>query len=220
MIDLDTFFIEIKECLALDCPPDKDTADLVRIAEAVVNQNISFVSVLPESTEVLWTWLEKTPTKIMSRFYWNQINDVSKLSEQVSHIFKKGASGAQIFVPYKMLSNFVSELEPIRDDLFFNKILSVCLNVDEINALDWEDVFYQVKKIKSDVLFLDFHNDIKSKNDFVGRIYGFLENFDYEFDGDLHLSLGNDYEKIEQIWRLVQKIRPEISPRIKFFLNI
>lgn len=217
MIDTETIFDEVKDILVLECPTTQCGTDLISIAEAVVKQNIPIISVSPESVEMIWTWLEKTPAKIMARF--DKITDISELSKQINYVFKKGASGSQIYVPYSSLSSFISELVPIRDDLFFNKILSIRLDVDEINPLDWEDVFLQIKNIRADVLLLDFHNDIKKSHNFVGRIYGFLESLENKFDGELHFSLGNDYEKIEQVWRLIQKIRPEISNNVKFFVN-
>ena len=122
-------------------------------------------------------------------------------------------------MPYFILSSFVSEIAPIRNDLFFNKTLAVCLNVDEINSLDWTEVFIQMKDINADVLLLDFHDELKKNQDFVGRIYGLLQNLENNFVGQFHFSLGNDWEKIEQVWRLIQKIKPEIANRIRFFVN-
>ncbi|MBN1325108.1 MAG: hypothetical protein JW974_02730 [Alphaproteobacteria bacterium] len=219
MIDKDSIFNELKDMLVLECPSGHDTNELINIADSVVDKNIQFISICPESVEIMWTWLEKTPTKIIARFDLDENTEFYKLSEKIKSVFKKGASGTQIAVPYSLLSSFVSELTPIRDDLFFNKILSIKLDLEEINPLDWSDVFLQIKNINADALVLDFRECIKNKKNFVGRVFGFLENLESEFNSAIHFSLGNDYEKIEQVWRLVQKMRPEISENIKFFIK-
>lgn len=218
-MNTENVFEELKDILVLECKPDRDVSELVRLAEVVVNENIPVISVPQESVQILWPWLEKTLTKIMTRFYLDKNFDISKLSTEINSVFKKGAGGAQIFVPYSLLSSFVSELLTIRDDLFFNKTLSICLDVDEINPLDWVNVFSEIKKIRADVLLLDFHNDLKKNYDFVGRIYGFLDGLDKDLNTELHFSLNNDYEKIEQVWRLIQKMQPEISKKVKFFID-
>lgn len=227
MIDLKNLFEEIKDIMVLTCPDGQDATDLIHIAESVVAQKISIISAAPESVESLWTWLEKKPTKILARFFlensknkkFDLEHEISVLSQSVNAAFKKGAAGAQIFIPYIALDSFIDQLLPVRDGLFFNKDLVPGLDINDIDASNCQELFEKLKMIKADSLLLYLSDTKKGTPDFVGRIYGLLENLDFEFSGELHFMLGNDFEKIEQVWRLVNKMRPEIAPRLKFFMG-
>lgn len=225
MIDMEILFDEIKSNMAFNCPECQDGTDLIHIASGVVSRKIPLISVNPDAVEQLWTWLEGRPTKIIARFAVakskkaTREKDVSNLSQQINHAFKKGAGGAHIYISLGDLDWFVNELRPVRDGLFFNKDLCIALDIAEINATDWTEVFSGLDKIKADTLLLHLPDNKKAAQDFVGRIYGLLENFNPDFTGELHFSLNDDYQKIEQVWRLVEKMRPEISPRLKFFVG-
>ena len=80
MIDTEIIFSEIKDMLVIECQHDQDTTDIASIAEMIIDQKIPAVSVLPESVNVLWTWLEKTPTKIMARFYLNNETKIPEIT--------------------------------------------------------------------------------------------------------------------------------------------
>ncbi|MDR0726831.1 MAG: hypothetical protein LBF37_02085 [Rickettsiales bacterium] len=218
-------FDEIKDVIVFRCPDGQDAADLIHIAEFVVAKRISVISAEPKSVELLWTWLESAPTKILARFFLENhknkkidlAGDISALSGEINHVFKKGAAGAQIFIPVSSLDAFVNELLLVRDGLFFNKDLVLGMDLHEINASDWGSLFKNLNKIRVDALLLYLSNNKKGLVDFVGRIYGLLENLDFEFSGELHFMLGDDFGKMEQVWRLVHKMRPEIAPRLRFF---
>ncbi|MDR0741361.1 MAG: hypothetical protein LBF28_01145 [Rickettsiales bacterium] len=222
MIDLEYLFNE--NIMGLICPDGLDATDLIHIAGNAAAKKISVISAGPESVECLWTWLEKKPARILARFFIEMpkktdfVQEISSLSEQINFVFKKGAAGAQVFVPHAVLESFINELLPVRDGLFFNKDLCVGMDINGINAGDWTDVFANLKKMKADALLLYLSQNRKGNPDFVGRIYGLLENFDFEFNGHLHFMLGNDYARIEQTWRLINKMRHEIAGRIRFFV--
>jgi hypothetical protein len=227
MIDFESLFDEIRNVLALACPDGQDTNALVHIAQSAVVRKASAISVEPESVESLWSWLEKTPTKIIARFFLklpkskksDSVAEISELSQNVSLAFKKGAHGVQVFIPYAQLDSFINEVLPVRDGLFFNKDLHIGLDINDIHTADWPDVFARINKIKADALLLYLSRTKKGAPDFVGRVYGLLENWDNSFDGELHFMLGDNFEKIEQIWRLIQKMRPEIAKKLKFFVS-
>jgi hypothetical protein len=227
MIDFETLLGEIKESVAAICPDGCDVADLVRMAERAVAENIRVISADPKSVESLWTWLEKRPVDILARFFLenqkhkNPDSDqsMSQLSEQINKAFKKGAAGAQVFVPFDRLDSFVNELRPIRDGLFFNKSLSVCLDINAIGSADWMCLFGKLDEVKADALLLYLSETRKKNADFVGRIYAFLENFDPGFNTELHFMLDRDIEKTEQVWRLVNKLRPKVADRLRFFVS-
>jgi hypothetical protein len=227
MIDFETLFGEIKESVAAICPDGCDAADLARMAERAAAQNIRVISADPKSVEALWTWLEKRPVDILARFFPESPKHkkpdsdqcMSQLSEQINKAFKKGAAGAQVFVPFDRLDSFVNELRPIRDGLFFNKSLSVCLDINAVGASDWAGLFDKLGAVKADALLL-YPAETKKKNaDFVGRIYALLENFNPDFDIELHFMLDRDIEKTEQVWRLVNKMQPKIAGTLQFFVS-
>jgi hypothetical protein len=226
MIGYESLYDEIQGAAALRCPDGLDTAALIHVAEAVAAGKIPAVSSGPESVEYLWAWLDKRPVNIYARIEANAKkgrkpdweNEISKLSGQVNAVFKKGAGGAQIFVRYSELESFANELLAIRDGLFFNKDLSLGLDISEIGAADWSGVFAQMNRIRADALLLYLSENKKVAHDFVGRIYGLFENFDPGFGGEMHFMTGNDPARIEQIWRLAMKMRPEIREKIRFFI--
>ena len=55
-------------------------------------------------------------------------------------------------------------------------------------------------------------------DDFVGLVYGFLDNFDDRFKGEIHFSIGNSSIRVEQTWRLIEKMRPDLLDKVKFFI--
>jgi hypothetical protein len=222
-------FDEIKNIAALDCPDGRDSAELIHIAEKAAATGIPLVSAGPESVEALWTWLEKKPAKILARFFlansksksFDLEREISALSRNVNGVLKKGASGAQVFVPPTALDSFVNGLLPVRDGLFFNKDLAICLDMTKIDATDWPALLGKLKKIRADAMGLYLPAGKKGPPDFVGRVYGLLESLDdSEFGGELHFLLGDDFEKIEQVWRLANKMRPDAARTIRFFIGI
>lgn len=228
MIDTHSLFNEIKDTICIRCDDCQDSAELIHVADAVVSRKIPVISVPPEFVEPVWTWLENTPVQIIASFVldvpkkkgFDKSKEMSDLSTQIMTIFKKGATGAEVFLPVTELPFFTEELITVRDDLFFNKSLSIGLDINHISSGDWQNIFIQLTKIRADALTL-YSNGTKKDNDyFVGRIYALMEIMGDNFNGDLHFILGADYQKIEQVWRLVEKMRPDLLNRLKFFLNI
>lgn len=228
MIDTLTLFEEIKDSIGIRCDDCQDSAELIHIADAVVSRHIPVISVPPEFVEPVWTWLENQPVDIIASFVldvprkkgFNKEQAMSDLSTQITSIFKKGATGAEVFLPLGELGFFADELISVRDDLFFNKTLSVGLDINHISSDDWVQVFADLNRMRVDALTLYFQGGKKDNDYFVGRIYALLELIADRYTGQLHFILGPDYEKIEQVWRLVAKMRPDLTSKVKFFLNI
>lgn len=201
-----------------------DDMDLARIADLALQNKVDSLSVLPEYVAKLWAWLEKKKVQIVARFYSENMKkniekNISLLTENINFYFKQGAGGAQVFIKKSDIGVFVNELRLIRDDLFFNKTLSIGLNISDILPLDTENIFFNLKKIKADSLLLVLPKDDGEKSDFVGKVYGILNGWDEGFYGGLHFVIGNSSLRIEQVIRLVQKIRPELLSKIRFFIT-
>lgn len=220
MIDRDFFFDDISENLALWCAADGADETLARAAETVVVRHMPLVSVAPDSVGRVWTWLEKMPVKIVARFYLNDKpgdNDFSDLAVRINTAFRHGAHGAQIFVQAKNLARFVDAISLVRDDLFFNKDLSVGLDINEIGAADWDGVFGALGKIRASAIILVMTRDAGDKSDFVGRVHAML-NVWGTFGGDVHFALGGAMVRMEQAWRLIGAMRPALAARARFFV--
>ena len=222
-MDLDKFFMDLDGNIGLWCGGDTQGADLARMVEFISERNIQLLSVRPDVINVVWPWLEKSHVKIMGRFYLPDekvsTDIMSDLTVRINSSFKCGANGALVFVPYKRLADMVNMVSVIRDDLFFNRDLIIGLDIGEIGSSELGDMFECLKKINaSSVCFALTHDDGK-KSDFVGRVYGLLNAWDSDFHGALHFALENRPERIEQAYRLVKSIRPELIPDLRVWIN-
>ncbi len=220
MIDTDALLSEIKT--GAWCAGGGDAGDLARAASRIADANVPMISVAPASIAVMWPWLEKMPVKMLGRFYLETGTDdggISDLTRRRNAAFKQGAAGAQVFLRRADLAGFVDNLHLIRDDLFFNKYLAVGMDIGEIDMDQWATVFELMDKIRADALTLIMPDDAGDASDFVGRIYGLMTVMPADVRWQLHFALGNNFLRIEQVWRLIQKMRPRISDGVRFFVN-
>ena len=222
MIEANEIFSDFDSRLALWCPDLSDTNDMAALANYVVENQIPLISLSSSILSYMWTCLEKTKVKIFTRYVFSPLNknidnDVSKLSEQIIADYKKGTDGVQIFVKMRDFEHFVDLVSVIRDDLFFEHDLCLVMDIEGINIDDWETVFQKLHDIKANAFGISFDEDMGNRSDFIGRIYSMLQN--WNFEGDLHFMLKNNYERIDQAMRLVESLRPELSDRLHFFVE-
>ena len=143
---------------------------------------------------------------------------VSDFSQNVSTMFRHGANGVQVFIPIRLLQNFVAGLMPVRDNLFFARFLSVALDISQIKVDMWDDVFSAVRTLRPNALLItSTGDDFDRSSDFVGRIFTMLEKWDT--DADLHLMFEKNTMKMIQTIRLVQKIRPDLMKKLTVFVR-
>lgn len=224
MISADYIFNEIGGAGALWCGAHSENADLARRAEEVVRRGAACVSASPDDVGTLWIWLEKNPVKIYGRFYLPDgmgadIDTLSDLTARINACFKRGASGAQVFVTRRDLAAFADQMHTIRDDLFFNKDLSIGLDLSEIDVSDWGDVFAALIKMRASSVVFVLSKDMGKKSDFVGRVFGALNAWNPAFRGDLHFAAGANLLRAEQVWRLVASVRPEMQKGARIFIS-
>lgn len=200
-----------------------DCGELARVAEFVIKKSIPIISVVPESIGVIWPWLENANVDILARFYLadKKISEqqISDLTVKINNAFKIGARGAQVFLPYVALNSLVEQTHVVRDDLFFNKQLSIGLDINEIDSSDWEKLFLNLQKINATTLTLVLTKDMGDKSDFVGRIYGMLDSWHDDNRFGLHFVFGQNYLRMEQAFRLIKSVKPELIKDTKFFVN-
>ncbi len=222
MIDIHQVFENenVAKSVSLWLDADGDASDLAGAAEYAVNAHIGMLSVAPQNVPVVWPWVEKFNVKIIPRFFVENvlIDTMSGLGMSINSAFKQGADGAQVIVKLNDLEKFTDSLATVRDDLFFKKQLSVGFDVFEIWPLDWENVFAALNKLRATSLLLVLTTDAGDKSDFMGRIYGALENWDAP-DAELHIMLGNSFYRAEQVYRLVAKMKPELLDKLRFLVN-
>jgi hypothetical protein len=223
MMDKKIIFDDFSNNLALWCGTGLDASELARVADVVMKRKLSVISVQPDSIKTIWPWIENVKTTMLARFYMSgkKITEqqVSDVTEMINVALKNGADGAQIFLPYLALNSLVEQTHIVRDDMFFNKHLSIGLDINEIDTCDWKNLFESLQKINASSLVLILGKDIGDKSDFVGRIYGMLYAWDTENNFDLHFVLGHDFCRIEQVLRLIKSERPQLLNSARFFVS-
>lgn len=222
MIEQSEIFDEVKDNLGLWCGTDCAGADLAAVAGVAITNKLKSVCVAPASIGPLWTWLENARVKIIGRFYVDKkIDDefMSGFSSDISSAFRMGADGAIVFLQMRDMEKFVNELVFVRDDLFFNKTLSVGLDICEIETNDWDKVFKLLHTVRADSLTLYMSHDDGDKSDFVGRIYAMLNTNMGDWHGALHFVFGKNIIRIDQVYRLTQQIQFNLSQTMLFWVD-
>lgn len=223
MIDKEYVFGEFGTGTCMWCGSETQGADLAQMCQVAIDNKVSLMSVVPDAVPVVWPWLEHSKITINARFYLeNKKFDemaASDLAKRVIAVFKNGADGATVFIRNKDLADFVSAMNVVRDDLFFNKDLTVGLDIMEFGAYDWANVFELLKKINVNSVAFFMGTDTGKKSDFVGRVYGMLDAWPRDFNAGLCWAFGNNVPRFDQAKRLVDSLRSDLADVQKFFVN-
>ncbi len=222
MIEINEIFSDSDKRLALWCESIADTNDLAAVAENVIQEKINLVSIPVETVPFMWTYLEKSKVKILTRFNFNPLpkdNDaeIYDLAAKITSVLKKGANGVQIFIKMRDFEFFSEKIRAVRDDLFFEHDLCVAMDISDLDVNNWDFIFQKLRDIRVNALVLILREDMGNRSDFVGRIYGLLQN--WNMDGELHFISNNNFDRIDQVIRLVEIIKPELSDKLHFFLD-
>ena len=205
MIDINEIFSDSDKRIAIWCEGANDTNDLAIMCENIINNDVHLISVPPTVVENAWTYLEKTGVKILTRYKFSPLQknfekDMYELAENITSVCKSGANGVQIFLS---VHNFED--------------LDIVFDIQDLDNGNLKNVFQKLRDIRANILTLTLNEDMGNRSDFVGRMYGFLQNWD--FDGDLHFILGNNFDRIDQVVRLIEILQPEMSEKVRFFLD-
>ena len=202
-----------------------DASDLAAVTDAVLETNVSLISMPCAATSEIWPWVEKNNIKILNRFDFtldkgvDAFDAVSNLSKSVNAAFKSGAVGAQVFVRVSDMRAFCDAMKLVRQDLFFDRIFSVAVNVDEMRNKDWNTVFDALREIRPDAVLITAKGDSFDPNsDFVGLVFDMLNN--WNLDSDLHVWFGKNMLRVAQVLRLCQKIKPDLVQNMRVFTNV
>ena len=222
MIDDKTIFNEVRDNVSMMCRDDCVGADLAAAMGIAISNKMKSVCVEPNRVADVWPWLEKTKIKIISRFFIDgAINDVfiSDLSGKISACFRDGADGAMVFITMRDLPKFAAEISSIRDDLFFNKLFGVAIDISDVDAFDWNELFGILHLLRADSLVLTFNNDTGDKSDFVGRVFAMLNAPRGGWGGVVNFALGKNMVRVDQVYRLIQSCAPDTISRTEFFID-
>lgn len=219
MIDMDEIFSDSDKRLAVWCDDVADTNDLAMLCDHVVSNNVHLISVPSEVVRDVWAYLEKNQVKILTRFDVDSVadSDFYELGAKITSVCKNGANGVQLFVKMHDFAQFVDGLQTVRDDLFFGRDLCVAMDTEDLDINNLDFIFQKLKDIRTDSFVLTLNEDMGNRSDFVGRVYALLQQFD--FGGELHFILGNNFDRIDQVVRLTECLRPELSDKLRFFLD-
>ena len=80
---------------------------------------------------------------------------MSELVKNITNVFKKGATGVQIFLKMRDLERFTDTIKFVRNDLFFEHVLCVGFDINDINFEDWDLVFQKLHDLCADALVHD-----------------------------------------------------------------
>ncbi len=222
MIEINEIFSDSDKRIALWCDDVADTNELALMCENIVDNDVHLISVPSATVPNVWTYLEKQGVKILTRYDFcpeskNIEDDMYNLGAFITNVCKTGATGVQIFIKMRDFERFIESLQIVRNDLFFGHDLCIALDTEDLDINNLVFIFQKLRDIRADALVLTLDEDMGNRSDFVGRIYGLLEHFN--FDGELHFILGNNFDRIDQVIRLTECLRPELADRLKFFLD-
>jgi len=222
MIEVNEIFSDSDSRLAFWCESVEDTNDLAMMADNIIEENINLISVTPGAVPFIWPYLEKAKVKILTRYIFNPLqknidSEIYDLAANISRVFKKGAGGIQIFIKMRDFERFVDSISVVRDDLFFKHDLSVGIDISDLDMNNLDNFFGKMREIRPDSLVLTLNEDMGNRSDFVGRVYALLHQ--WNTNSELHFILNNDYDRMDQVIRLVESERPELNDKLKFFLN-
>jgi len=225
MMKSDFVFDDVEPLTSLWVPDTAgDTAELARVADIAIDKNIRFVSMPARAVKTFWPWVEGKNIKILTRFDFEidtnkDVEDViSVFAKNITGVFRAGADGAQIFVPAGLVAQFADLVYPIRNDLFFDKYLSITIDIDNMENSNWSGIFDAISRIKPDsILVFGNVEKFNANSDFVGRIFDMLES--WNLNSDLHLMLGKNMLRVTQTLRLVEKMRPGLLKNMRVFVE-
>ena len=222
MIELNDIFFDGDKRIALWCEGKGDTNDLAGVANNIIENGLGLISVLPDIVPVMWTYLEKNKVKIFARYDFRNVHkdmdtDMSVLSENITKICKNGADGIQLFIKMRDFERVLGAMRLVRDDLFFGHYLCVVMDISDVDVNNWDFIFQKLRDIRADAFGLFLGEDMGLRSDFIGRIYGMLQK--WNFDGDVHFMFNNNVDRIDQTIRLIESMRPELMDKTHFFLE-
>ncbi|MCL1902035.1 MAG: hypothetical protein FWG18_00215, partial [Alphaproteobacteria bacterium] len=135
-----------------------DAADLITVAENALKLGARGVLAPVDLVHTIWAWLENKGVSIFAsidvKIKKGREFDYVNLVQKISNVFKKGADGVVLMTEPGIVAELLSELNPVRGDLFFGKKLIIGFDLNDVNAHDWPGIFHEMRNIFADGLLL------------------------------------------------------------------
>ena len=202
------------------CDNVQDTNDTAIMANDILESGVDTISVPAENVPFVWICLEKSNVEIYTRYNFgvnDTDDDFNDLVKKINHVLKSGADGVQIFIKMENFVRFMDLLALVRDDLFFGHKLCICMDINDIDISKWEMIFDKLRALRVDVFAISLEKDDGKRSDFMGRIYGMLNA--WNFGGVLHCIKINKNIRIDEIMRLTEILQPDIYDKLRFFIE-
>ena len=206
-IDYTKSLMEISNATDLWCVDDICASSLVAAADIAARVNSKFITVPASHVHMIWAWLEGRDTEIVARI--EAKGTPSAAAEQIHSVFKKGASGAVL----NWSPELFKAIAPVRHDLFFEKKLFVKIDMATAQPSDWPIIFDGLRDMCAYAVVLS-----SESREPIGKFYGFLENVPADFTQQI-MILSDAPQLMESALRLIAKMRPEFSNRLRFFIK-
>ena len=221
MIDNNDILNELGTAAALWCGADCDATELAAMSELAVSHGITDISVAASAVGTVWPWLERSGVRISARFYVSgAMSDMSAIATDINAAFKNGARAVQVFMRWVDVGTFVKNMHPVRDDLFFNRDLSIGLDIFGIEPDAWFSLRDALREIGATSVLFALPRDAGDKSDFVGRLYGVLDTIGADMPCPVHFRFPENFMmRCEQTTRLVAKMCPNLSQGLRFFIG-
>lgn len=206
--------------IAMWCNRVDDTNDLAGMADKIIQLRVDTISACFDNVADLWPWFENMGIKLYTRFDFAPTKfetDFNELIKKVNVACKTGASGVQIFLNMRNFDRFIEGLLVVSEDLFYERDLSVCVDINDIDINNLGKFFEKLRSVNASSLGITFNKDTGKKSDFMSRIYALLNEWD--FDGVLHCISIEDKLRIAQVMRLVETVKPKIYEDLRFFIE-
>lgn len=176
----------------------------------------------PDAVRVVWPWVEGRGIEIWAYLEYGAGRDsASELARGAKNAFMHGADGVIVTMRRRAIGAFADDMHVVRDDLFFNKNLTIALDASDVEPDQWSYVFSGLGRVRADGLMITCDNSVDLSSDFLGRVYGMLDNWDAgAFDGELNFALGDDLTRHVMASRLTQKMRPNGAAAARFFIPV
>ena len=209
-IDFSRTLSECDANIRIFVPDDADKSEAADLAAHAAMENRA-ISVAPDCVNDVWGWLEGKNIPIYARFEISSDKDIAEISAKITRCFKHGATGIQLFMPFDSAKEIIEAFQNIRGDLFFGRNISIGFDISQISPVVWPSVFEYARMMQADGMVLLQHGD-----GVAGQAFAMLSSFDSTFSGTLQF-LGLNAKDVEDVFRLTQKIRPEIVNKLEFY---
>ncbi|MDR0319154.1 MAG: hypothetical protein LBH81_00220 [Rickettsiales bacterium] len=209
--------LDIRPHLDLCCWTPADATELIGAAGTAARMGIPRISVAAASVPAVWSWLEKSPVALSAMVAWNSAKmGTADLVREITLPLKRGADQVQLYAKWKDLPKLSDALREIRDEIFFDKKLSLALSLDDVPYNGWLDAFKYAKELRADNIMLI----AKSIKTLDSKYFNFLDSLEGGEPWGVEACVASDAVKpLEDIFRLTKKMLPDGMGKLRIIVR-